>query len=98
MTITIDHTKFDFVDYDPAGDTLYLRDGPDRATTTWETVEGHHVELDPDGSLVALELANARLLADRDGILPVTVPRRIAITVRGEDIAAALADRAPSRR
>jgi hypothetical protein len=77
MTITIAGTVFDYHDYDVRGDTLFLGIGRPRdalAARAYETPEGHIVEYDEAGSLIALELVNVRWLLQRDGEVKLTCP------------------------
>ena len=77
MTITIAGTAFDYHDYDARGDTLFLAIGGPRkglAKRAYETPEGHIVEYDEAGSVIALELVNARWVLERDGEVKLTCP------------------------
>ena len=77
MTITIAGTAFDYHDYDARGDTLFLGVGGPRkvlAARAYETPEGHVVEYDEAGSVVALELVNVRWALERDGEVKLTCP------------------------
>jgi len=77
MTITIAGTAFDYHDYDARGDTLFLGiDGPRKvlAVRAYETPEGHVVEYNEAGSVVALELVNVRWSLERDGEVKLTCP------------------------
>jgi uncharacterized protein YuzE len=82
MAITIAGIRFDYHDYDKRGDILFLsvnapqEGSPDFA---YETPEGHVVEYDKQGTMVSIELLNARWLLERDGELRVTLPERPAI-------------------
>jgi uncharacterized protein YuzE len=76
MAITIADIRFEYHDYDKRGDTLFLSVGtPDKLppSDTYDTPEGHCVELDDSGSIRAIELIDARRLLDRDGQLRLTL-------------------------
>lgn len=78
MTITIAGTAFDYHDYDARGDTLFLGiSGPREvlAARAYETPEGHVVEYDEAGALVALELVDVRVALERDGEVKLTCPQ-----------------------
>ncbi len=90
MSITVADIDFEFHDYDPRGDTLFLGvRGPSvrEPADTYDTPEGHFVELDERGSLVAIELMCPRRLLDRDGYL--------RLTLRGQPSVECTADLAP---
>lgn len=77
MMIEIAGTRFDYHDYDPRGDTLFLSVGGPRhalPAEAYETPEGHMVEYDESGRLVAIELMNVRWTLERDGELTLTWP------------------------
>lgn len=77
MTITVAGTTFDYFDYDPRGDTLYLGIGgpaQEPADAAYETPEGHVVEYDSSGSIVAIELLNVRRSLERTSEVLVTCP------------------------
>jgi uncharacterized protein YuzE len=77
MTITIAGTASDHHDYDARGDTLFLGVGGPRgvlATRAYETPEGHIVEYDEAGSVIALELVNVRWSLEREGEVKLTCP------------------------
>lgn len=78
MAITIAGTQFNYHDYDERGDTLFISiDGPlKRLHDADETPEGHIVEYDNNGALVAIEFLNARWLLERDGELRITLPEQ----------------------
>lgn len=81
MAITIAGIRFDYHDYDPRGDTLFISiDGPLRhLADAYETPEGHTIEYDASGALVAIEFLNARRLLERDGELRLTLSETPAI-------------------
>lgn len=87
MAITIAGIRFDFHDYDARGDTLFLSIEKPEAHVperSYETPEGHVVEYDATGAMVAMELINARWLLDRDGELRVTLPEQPAVASSSE--------------
>ena len=76
MPIAIAGIDFEFKDYDPRGDTLFLGvRGPSSCepADTYDTAEGHFVELDDNGSLTAIEFMCPRRLLERDGRLTLTL-------------------------
>lgn len=78
MTIAIAGVTFSYSDYDPRGDSLFLGvSGPSRASaaTAYETPEGHIVEYDEAGAMIAVELVNVRRALDRDGQITLTFPQ-----------------------
>jgi len=93
MTVAIADIRFDYHDYDARGDTLFLSvakpsgQPPEHA---YETPEGHVVECDERGTIVSIELLNARWLFKRDGELRVTLAEHRAIA-DSHDLEAALA-------
>lgn len=78
MTLTIAGIKFANHSYDDRGDVLYVDvEGysygglpPD----AFASPEGHGIELDDQGNVVAMTLVNVRWLMDRDGELRITWP------------------------
>lgn len=92
MAITIAGINFNYHDYDPRGDTLFLSiDGPlEQLADAHETPEGHTAEYDANGALVAIEFLNARGLLERDGELRVTLPEQPAVASR-DDLESVLA-------
>lgn len=93
MTLKIAGISFDQHHYDARGDVLYLSaegyGGP--PATAVATPEGHGVEYDLDGRVVALTLVNVRWLLDRDGDLTITWP---AGHVSADELAPALSSTA----
>jgi len=82
MVVTIAGISFDHHDYDERGDTLYLSVGAPREQApdyAHETPEGHVVEYDEQGAVVAIELTNARDAIERNRELTITLPSRPAI-------------------
>lgn len=79
MIVEVAGTRFDYHDYDARGDTLFLSVGGPRRdppAEAYETAEGHVVECDSSGRLVAVELMNVRWTLERDGELTVTWPEK----------------------
>jgi YD repeat-containing protein len=76
MSLTIAGTTFTHHHYDPRGDVLYVTvdayDGPPAHAQA--TPEGHNVEYDSHGHVVAMTLTNVRWLLERDGELTITLP------------------------
>ena len=87
MAIQIADISFEFHDYDPRGDTLFIGvSGPSvrEPDDTYDTPEGHFVELDERGSVVAIELMNPRWLLERDGHLMLTLEGELAVDCTDE--------------
>ena len=75
MTVTIAGTSFDQHEYDDRGDVLYLSVGPPREPSrTIATPEGHAIDYDEAGAIIAMTLVNVRFILERDGAITVTVP------------------------
>jgi YD repeat-containing protein len=76
MSLTIAGVTFEHHHYDPCGDVLYLSgnayEGP--PASAFATPEGHNVEYDEAGRVVAITLTNVRWLLDRDGEITITWP------------------------
>ena len=76
MSITVAGTEFENHAYDAHADVLYL----DVAGYTGEpaeayaTREGHGIEYDDSGRVIAMTLVNVKRLLDRDGELLITLP------------------------
>jgi hypothetical protein len=90
MSVTIAGISFKHHEYDTRGDVLYLSvDGyqgpPAKALAS---PEGHGLEYDASGQLIAMTLVNVRWLLDRDGELTITWPAGL---VTADDLAGALA-------
>jgi uncharacterized protein YuzE len=95
MAITIADITFEYHVYDERGDTLFLGvKGPSYRLPddTYDTPEGHFVELDEQGSLVAIEFMCPRRLLERDGHLTLTLEDRPAVDCTS-DLAPLLAQR-----
>lgn len=89
MSVIIADIRFDHHEYDERGDVLYLSvDGyegpPARAIAS---PEGHNVEYDESGRVIAMTLVNVRWLLGRDGELTITWP---AGHVKADELAEAL--------
>lgn len=76
MSVTVAGIEFDQHDYDVRGDVLYLSAegyaGP--PANAYASPEGHGIEYDEAGRVVAMTLVNVRALLDRDGKLTITWP------------------------
>jgi uncharacterized protein YuzE len=90
MTVSIGSYEFDDVRYDIDCDVLRLDRG-DRSTAAdlFDTPEGHLVTVDQDGEVTGITLIGAKGLLERDGKVPVTLPRLVQADV--EHLAQALA-------
>lgn len=76
MSVTIAGIEFENHEYDERGDVLYLdvkgyKGPPARA---YATPEGHGIEYDEEGRVIAMTLVNVKWLLDRDGELKITWP------------------------
>ena len=75
MTVKIAGVEFDNVLYDREVDVLYLWDGePRRPASDDESPEGHYLQFGEDGSLIAITIVNARVIFEREGKIPITLP------------------------
>ncbi len=76
MSLRISDIEFDNHEYDERGDVLYLGvngyEGP--SPRAYASPEGHGIEWDADGRVVAMTLVNVRHLIERDGSLRLTWP------------------------
>jgi hypothetical protein len=76
MSIVIAGIEFDHHGYDERGDVLYVDvegyKGP--SPDAYASPEGHGIEWDANGRVVAMTLVNVKRLIDRDGELRVTWP------------------------
>ncbi len=78
MSVTIAGNEYANHSYDERGDVLYVDVKgysygglpPD----AYASPEGHGIELDEEGNVVAMTLVNVRWLMDRDGELRITWP------------------------
>ena len=91
MSVTVGSYEFERVRYESDTDVLCLRrgDSRERAADTFETPEGHLVYLDGVGEVTGIALISAKELLDRDGRVPVTLPRVVEADV--DELAQALA-------
>jgi uncharacterized protein YuzE len=89
MSVTIAGIGFANHDYDERGDVLYLSvegyEGP--PATAYGSPEGHNVEYDDAGRVIAMTLVNVRWLLERDGELTITWP---AGYVKADELAGVL--------
>jgi len=89
MTVKIAGVEFDNVLYDREVDVLYLWDGePRRAASDDASPEGHYLQFGEDGSLIAITIVNARVIFEREGKIPITLPEH---RVEATDLAGVLA-------
>jgi YD repeat-containing protein len=76
MSVTVAGIEFEHHAYDARADVLYLSTegyaGP--PANAYASPEGHGIEYDEAGRLVAMTLVNVRSLLDRDGELTITWP------------------------
>jgi uncharacterized protein YuzE len=76
MAVTVLGTTFAHHEYDERGDVLYLDvegyEGP--PARAYACPEGHAIEYDASGRVIAVTLVNVRWLLDRDGELTITWP------------------------
>ncbi len=77
MSVTLSGIEFEQHHYDERDDVLYLSvagyvDGP--PPHAFATPEGHGVEYDEDGRVIAMTLVNIKWLIERDGELKITWP------------------------
>lgn len=77
MSIAIADIEFANHSYDERGDVLYLSvagyEGPPADALSSD--EGHNVEWDADGRVIAMTLVGVRWHLERDGVLTITLPR-----------------------
>ena len=91
MSITVAGIEFEHHHYDPRGDVLYLSVAAYKSAPPVDadaTPEGHGVEYDAGGHVVALTLVNVKRLMERDGELKITWPEA---HVRPDELLAVLA-------
>jgi uncharacterized protein YuzE len=76
MSVTVAGINFEHHDYDAHADVLYLsvRDHEGPPAKAFASPEGHGVEYDEAGRVVAMTLVNVRWLLERDGELTITWP------------------------
>lgn len=85
MTVTIAGIEYDNVTYDADVDVLYLWDGePRKPASDDASPEGHYLQFDADGTLIAITIVNAKRILEREGKIPITLPtHRIEATDLG---------------
>lgn len=78
MSVTIAGIEFADHEYDPRADVLYLftagYDAGGLPPTASVTTEGHGVEYDASGRVIAMTLVNVKRLLERDGALKISWP------------------------
>ena len=93
MSVTVAGISFDHHEYDQRSDVLYLSvegyQGP--PAHAFSTPEGHNVEHDDSGRVIAMTLVNVRWLLERNGELTITWPTG---HVKADELAEALASAA----
>jgi YD repeat-containing protein len=93
MSVTVAGISFDHHEYDPRGDVLYLSvegyQGP--PATGYASPEGHNVEYDESGRVIAMTLVNVRWLLEQNGELTITWPTG---HVKADELAEALSSAA----
>jgi uncharacterized protein YuzE len=89
MSVTFAGINFDHHEYDRRADVLYLSvegyQGP--PAHAFATSEGHNIEHDESGRIVAMTLVNVRWLLERGGELTITWPTE---HVNADELAEAL--------
>ncbi len=89
MTVKIAGVAFDNVLYDREVDVLYLWDGEPRHPASDDaSPEGHYLQFGEDGSLIAITIVNARVIFEREGKIPITLPEH---RIEATDLAGVLA-------
>jgi uncharacterized protein YuzE len=74
-TIKIAGVEFDDITYDREGDVLYVWQGrPRKPAYDDASPEGHYLQFDADGALIAITIVNARRIFEREGTIPITLP------------------------
>lgn len=75
VTVTIAGVEFDNVAYDRGADVLYLWAGePRRPALDDASPEGHYLQFDADGALIAVTIVNAGAIFERHGTISITLP------------------------
>jgi YD repeat-containing protein len=78
MSVSFANIELEHHVYDARGDVVYLAvrgyDAGGLPTGATSTPEGHGIEYDDAGHVVALTLVNAKSLVERDGELRITWP------------------------
>jgi YD repeat-containing protein len=76
MSVTVAGISFETHEYDERGDVLYLSvagyQGP--PARSYASPEGHGIEYDGAGRVIAMTLVNVRWLLERDGEIAITWP------------------------
>jgi uncharacterized protein YuzE len=82
--------EFDDVEYDRAGDILYLRIAGRSPASDGAAEEAFYLQFDARGELIAITIAEARWLLEHEGKIVVTLPdgRRLEIADLGPALAA----------
>ena len=74
-TVTIAGIEFDNVVYDREADVLYLWAGePRRPALDDASPEGHYLQFDASGALIAVTIVNAGYIFEREGTISITLP------------------------
>ena len=74
-SVTIAGIEFDNVVYDREADVLYLWAGePRRPALDDASPEGHYLQFDASGALIAVTIVNAGYIFEREGTIPITLP------------------------
>jgi len=75
MTLRMGDIEFDHVDYDAAGDVLYLSVGEARPAADYDaTPGGHHVRYDDEGKIIGVTVVNAKWLLERQDEIDTPAP------------------------
>lgn len=75
MIVKVGATEFDHVSYYREGDVLYLWAGePRRSAVDEASPEGHYVQFDEEGKVIAMTIVNALWLLETEGEVVVTLP------------------------
>lgn len=78
---------FDYADYDPDNDVLYLHIDEPKEAEGEETPEGHVLRFEPGTQrIVGLTVLGAQAILDRDGELRITIPE--SVKASADDLAA----------
>ena len=90
-TVELDGIRFDEVEYDRAGDVLYLRIAGRCPASDGAAEEAFYLQFDARGELIAITIAEARWLLEHEGKIVVTLPdgRRLETSDLGPALAAA---------
>jgi uncharacterized protein YuzE len=89
VSVRIAGIEFDNISYYRAGDVLYLWAGMPRPPShDDESAEGHYLQFDEDGSLIAITIVDAQRILEREGKIVITLPGQ---QIEAPDLAAVLA-------